>query len=755
MSTNHSFPGTHSSARRAQAKPTAQFVLPPRLVSLLWAAAGLFVLLALVSFDPADLSLFTSHPNHPVHNLTGVAGAWVASVGRSGFGLASLILPALCWAVALQLWRSSLGPSRWPTRLLAGAFLLGSLGTLAALIIPDDPTSRTWRGGAVGYLLVHTGGYYLGTAGTAILASCLAALSWFLITDQPILHDGFVALVQRLASFRFRRAEDTLASHALRRPSTVVEPRESQSASRPVPAQAQPRQDKFETATEAEPPRIRSTVTPKAKVLNGTMAHGRQTPGDFQLPPLDLLKTPPPVSERQLGEDLQVNARVLEETLREFGIEARCVNIDRGPTVTRYELAPAPGVKLTKIVSLADDLALVLKAVSCHIVAPIPGKGLVGVEVPNSSATIVYLKEVLTSPAFQRLASPLALAIGKDVSGAPVVSDLRECPHLLIAGATGSGKTVCLNSLLTGMFYHAGPDEMKFLMIDPKMVELVLFNDIPHLVTPVVTDAKRAAAALQWAVGEMERRYQMLAKAGARNIEAYNQKITTFTNQETGNSRLPYLVIVVDELADLMMLSSKDVEEAITRLAQLSRAVGLHIILATQRPSVDVITGVIKANFPTRIAFQVASKVDSRTILDGNGADKLVGRGDLLFLKPGSAKPIRAQASFLTDEEIERVVAHLKAQRQPIYSEELIARQDRPAEAMASGEKDELYEMAKKLVIETRQASTSLLQRRLRLGYGRAARILDLMEQEGIVGPPQGSRPREVLVEPQAMETQS
>ncbi|MBI3323173.1 MAG: DNA translocase FtsK, partial [Candidatus Omnitrophica bacterium] len=442
---------------------------------------------------------------------------------------------------------------------------------------------------------------------------------------------------------------------------------------------------------EAAGPRIRSTVVPKLKSVPTAPARSRHGSGGFQLPSLDLLTTPPPIAERQLEEDLQMNAKILEETLREFGLEAACVNIDRGPAVTRYELAPAPGVKITKIVSLADDLALVLKAANCHIIAPIPGKGRVGVDVPNSTMTIVYAKELLTAREFQHLGTPLPLAIGKDVSGHPVVADLRDCPHLLVAGATGSGKTVCLNMLLTGLLYQSSPDDVKFLMIDPKMVELVLFNQIPHLVAPVVTDAKRAGAALNWAVQEMEHRYQLLAKAGARNLESYNQKVQHGASGE-GLVRLPYLVIVIDELADLMMVASQGVEEAITRLSQLSRAVGLHVILATQRPSVDVITGVIKANFPARIAFQVASKVDSRTILDMNGADKLLGRGDLLFLRPGTAKPIRAQGCFVTDQEIERVVGHLKQQREPVYDERFLTHQDRSVEGVI-GEKDELYEM--------------------------------------------------------------
>ena len=723
--------------------------LASRLASVLLGASALFSVLAFLSYHPADISLLSSQPPSPFGNVGGVVGAWLAFIGRVGFGWVCLMLPVVCGLWAIRVWQDALVKGRWMTRVLAGVCLLTGVSTLASLVV-SDPMRQAQAGGIIGYLLVRAGRYYLGAVGTGLFAACVSVLAWWLVSDGSTMPRLMAALISRVGavirSLRWRA--QSLSLPAFSRPSAAATTHE-----RPARAPASPGTAGREASDEPTAPRIRSTVVPKPKTLSNASSRPRQAPGGFHLPPLDLLTTPPPVSERQIGEDVQVNARILEETLKEFGIEARCVNIDRGPTVTRYELAPAPGVKLTKIVSLADDLALVLKTSSCHVVAPIPGKGLVGVDVPNSTATIVYLKELLTTKEFQNLASPLALAIGKDVSGQPVVCDLREGPHLLVAGATGSGKTVCLNSLLAGILYHASPDEVKFLMIDPKMVELVLFNEIPHLVAPVVTDAKRAAAALAWAVQEMERRYQLLAKAGVRNLDGYNQK--AHAAPENGEAtRLPYLVIVIDELADLMMIASRDVEEAITRLSQLSRAVGIHIVLATQRPSVDVITGVIKANFPARIAFQVASKVDSRTILDMNGADKLLGRGDLLFLRPGTAKPIRAQSCYLTDEEIERIVAYLKAQRQPAYDEQFMARQDKPVEASIT-QTDELYDMAKRLVLETGQASTSLLQRRLRLGYGRAARILDLMEQEGLVGPPQGSRPREILVDPHTVERQS
>ena len=722
------------------------------------AAAGVFLALCLFTYSPRDVSLLTYPPKMPIANLCGTVGVWLGFLGRGGFGWASLLMPFVTLLWAWRLWRGHLVEFHGPSFMIAALALLTSAGTLLALPMSSD-TLQTGLGGLAGFLLADRGTYYLGTVGTFLAVSCIGFLSWLVVSGQGVRQVGS-GLARRVGQVFTGLSRHPATAHA-HAGAVAVRPepmRVPLRASAPEDYQAlEPLPSALGAPTRV---RIRSTIEPKPKTI--PTPPRRHAPGGFHLPPLDLLANPPPLAERQINDDLQANARILEETLREFGIEATVVNIDRGPTVTRYELTPAPGVKLTKIVSLADDLALVMKAASVHIVAPIPGKGRVGIDVPNGTSTMVYLKEIVTAHEFTGSASPLALPIGKDVSGNAIVTDLRECPHLLIAGATGSGKTVCLNSLLIGIMTHASPDQVKFLMVDPKMVELAMFNDIPHLVAPVVTNAKKASTALYWAVEEMERRYQLLAKMGVRNIELYNKRLASQpppppelpTDGEADGAEagpqddgrpLPYIVIVIDELADLMMVSSQDVENAITRLAQLSRAVGLHIILATQRPSVDVITGVIKANFPARIAFQVASKVDSRTILDMNGADKLLGRGDLLFLRPGTAKPIRAQGAFVTDTEIEQVTTFLKQQRPPAYDERLLEKARQP-EGLALGDKDELYEMAKQLILDTGQASTSLLQRRLRLGYGRAARILDLMEQEGLVGPPQGSRPREILV---------
>jgi len=405
--------------------------------------------------------------------------------------------------------------------------------------------------------------------------------------------------------------------------------------------------------------------------------------------------------------------------------------------ITRYELEPAPGVKINRIENLSDDIALAIKAQSVRIIAPIPGKGRVGVEVPNLHSSLVCIKDLLSANDFNKKDHGLTLALGKDITGKPVFGDLEGMPHLLVAGTTGSGKTVCVNTCILSLLFKSSPNDLKFLMIDPKMVELMPFNGLPHLLCPVVTDAKKAAVALNWVVSEMEERYQLLSKAGARNIEAYNDK------QE---DKIPYIIVVVDEFADLMSVARDQIENAIARLAQLSRAVGIHLILATQRPSVDVITGVIKANLPARISFKVASKVDSRTVLDMNGAETLLGKGDMLFLQPGKEDLIRIQGALVKDEEIERVVSFIKLQGEPVYDEEILSQQQKSG-SPGAGEKDELFDEAVRVIMESNQASVSILQRRMRLGYTRAARIIDQMEADGLVGAFEGSKPRKILVD--------
>ena len=462
--------------------------------------------------------------------------------------------------------------------------------------------------------------------------------------------------------------------------------------------------------------------------------------GHWRLPSSSLLARPP--ARRRGGDEQEVasRSRVLEQTLASFGIEARVVSHTRGPVVTRYEMALAPGIKLSRVVSLADDLALALASTGVRIEAPVPGKPVIGIEVPNATVETVYLREVLESPAFARSQAPLALALGKDVAGEPLIGNLERLIHLLIAGATGSGKSVCLASIIMSLLYRLTPDQLRLLLIDPKRVELTVYEGIPHLLAPVVTDVRQAAAALRWAVREMEARYQVLARAGARNLAAYNQ----LAAQGRVSEPLPYVVVVIDELADLMLVAAADVEDSICRLAQMARAAGIHLVIATQRPSTDVITGLIKANIPSRLAFAVSSQVDSRTILDTGGAERLLGRGDMLYHPLGEPKPVRAQGCLVTDREIEQVVAFWKSQGEPDYRVDLFEEEEKGAEAEGDVD-DALYDEAVKLVVEAGQASVSMLQRRFRIGYARAARLIDLMEQRGVVGPYQGSKPREVL----------
>jgi S-DNA-T family DNA segregation ATPase FtsK/SpoIIIE len=459
----------------------------------------------------------------------------------------------------------------------------------------------------------------------------------------------------------------------------------------------------------------------------------------YQLPDTALLKDPPPASEKDLREDLLLTSKLLGDTLEEFGIDAKVVQVNRGPVLTSFEVQPGTGVKVSKIVSLSDDLALALAAPSIRIEAPIPGKQAVGIEIPNRKANMVGLKEVLLSEQFQNSSSVLPLALGKDIMGNPIVTDLTKMPHMLVAGATGSGKSVCINGIIMSLLYKIHPDNVKFLMIDPKMVELSVYNGIPHLRFPVITGPKEAVKSLKWLVKEMEERYKLLAGEGARHIENYNNKL--LSREET---TMPYIVAIIDELADLMMVSSQECEDSIARLAQMARAVGIHLILATQRPSVDIITGVIKANFPSRIAFQVFSKTDSRTILDMNGADKLLGKGDMLFLPPGAPKPIRIQGAFLSNEEIEDVVRFIFSQGFEPHQEKFTA--NTLEEKQTIFDEDDLLEDVLRLAVRNESISTSMIQRKLKIGYNRAARLVELLEEHNFVGPANGVKPREVYV---------
>lgn len=510
---------------------------------------------------------------------------------------------------------------------------------------------------------------------------------------------------------------------------------------------------------EPEPAQRRLVRKPKKEeYVFDELPEDYEYPRVYSKPPLDIFDVPEKREIVNLKEQLKEVSALLEETLLTFGIEARVTDVTRGPTITRFELEPAPGVKVSRFLALADDLALALKATRIRVEAPIPGKGRVGIEVPNAERDQVLLRELLESKQFNSKKGKLNLSLGKDITGDVTIADLAGMPHLLVAGATGAGKTVCVKALLASLLCAKTPDELQLVLIDPKMVELSIFNDIPHLITPVVTDPKKASTALQWLINEMEERYRLFADLRVRNIEVYNQSVENGEIVVEGAEehdhqsmnvirRLPYIVCVIDELADLMMLARAEVEDCIARLAQLARAVGIHMVIATQRPSVDVLTGVIKANFPARISFQVSSRVDSRCILDEIGAERLIGMGDMLYLPAGQSKPVRIQGAFVGDDEMNSLIGYLKTQAPPQYKDEIEnygKSKDKIAELI--DEDDPLLDEAIQVVLETGQASISMVQRRLRVGYTRAARLIDMMELKGIVGPHTGSKAREILV---------
>lgn len=462
----------------------------------------------------------------------------------------------------------------------------------------------------------------------------------------------------------------------------------------------------------------------------------------YELPPLNILEKSQPRKRVRHSQLLEERARIIEKTLFSFGVAAKVVHVARGPAATRFELQPGPGVKVSSIVNLSQDLALALAAQDVRIEAPIPGKSAVGIEVPNRDVSIVHIRDVFESREFRGSASPLTVALGKDISGRPVVTTLDKCVHLLIAGATGTGKSVCINSIITSILFKSRPDQVKLLLIDPKRVELSAWSQVPHLISPVVTDPKKASSALRWAIKEMESRYEKFTKVGTRDVERYNEIATPPGSVKPA---LPYIVVIIDELSDLMVVAPAEVEDSIFRLAQMARAAGIHLVVATQRPSVDVITGTIKANIPSRIAFAVSSQIDSRTILDMGGAEKLLGRGDMLFFPVGAVKPLRAQGSYLSEREIDEIVSFTSSQAKPQFAQGVLSVPE-STPAMPQIQDDPLFPQAVRIVIEAKQASVSLLQRRLPIGYSRAARLIDAMELKGYVGPYEGSKPREVKI---------
>ncbi|MDX9786722.1 MAG: DNA translocase FtsK 4TM domain-containing protein [Desulfobacterales bacterium] len=706
------------------------------LVGLLLFFLVIFTLISLLSFTPVDPSINNATADHQVHNLFGKLGAYSADILISLFGIGAFWIPVILMLASIHLLSKHPRKSILLT-VIGGIVLAVTTGSLLALqkdhyVIFNTKISS---GGLIGIplksLLIH---YANPTGGFFILI--LVWIAGFILATGFSIH-AFALRCHRHYSLSLLLLKDILIKWKVRR-----EKKRHQKQVKKNPTKEKEIQIHI-TAPPPPSPATKKIPKPKQEVFSFM----REDNG-FQLPSTDFLVDPEPQAIETNRENLEMQSRLVEKKLEDFGVLGKVVAVIPGPVITTFEYEPAPGVKINKIVNLTDDLALALRAMSIRIVAPIPGKSVIGIEIPNANRQMVRFKEVLVSEAFDSSKSFLTLCLGKDIVGNPVAAELDKMPHLLIAGATGAGKSVALNTMICSFLYKATPDEVKFIMVDPKRIELSTYDGIPHLITPVVTDVKKATNALFWAVREMENRYKLLSEKKARNILQYNQKIDKDkkAGKEDVPNKLPYIVIIIDELADLMMVASRDVEVSLMRLAQMARAAGLHLILATQRPSVDVLTGIIKANFPTRLTFQVSSKTDSRTIIDCNGAEHLLGMGDMLFLPPGTAKLQRIHGAYLSEEEISRITEFLKSQAAPSYDQEVTEARQEDATGNEEIEFDEKYDEAVALVTKTRQASISMIQRHLRIGYNRAARIIEVMEKEGVVGPSDGVKQREVLV---------
>ncbi len=627
----------------------------------------------------------------------------------------------------------------------------------------------SWQnGGYIGAVLSYLFLSLIGLYGTYVILTVLLGVWILVLTQFPVfswINERFVAYInahkEKMKATKETNKKKSKASKKLSKPMSETPSMQDEKvtliASEPhrldeipiydssVYSENTTRIEDTEETKEDEPIKAASKVAiNEGTVIEETMAELTKENTvpipPYQFPPITLLQKGQAIQNKEASKKSLSNARKLEETLGSFGVEAKVTQIHKGPSVTRYELQPKQGVKVSKIVNLADDIALNLAAPNIRIEAPIPGKAAVGIEVANTTSEMVYLREVIDSDRFLAFPSKLAFALGKDIAGKPIIADIGKMPHILIAGATGSGKSVCINTLITSIIYKAKPHEVKLIMIDPKVVELSVYNGIPHLLIPVVTDPKKAAGALFWAVNEMTKRYNLFAENNVRDMKGYNEK------QIEESAKLPQIVIIIDELADLMMTGAKEVEDAICRLAQMARAAGIHLVIATQRPSVDVITGVIKANIPSRLAFAVSSGTDSRTILDMVGAEKLLGKGDMLFYPVGQSKPIRIQGAFISDQEVESIVNAIKTDH-VVYEEEVIQTLENAAMPIAADdeEEDELLEKAIAFAAEKEKLSISMLQRYFRIGFNRAARLMEALEVRGIVGPDEGSKPRKVL----------
>ena len=701
---------------------------------LVYIAISLILFASLITYSPDDPSLNSVSTKPVINNVVGLLGSYLSDILFSLFGSAAYLFSIVLLFTGWKRLKGEENPLN-PIRIIGFILLFLAIPTFLQIHFERIFVSINGgipAGGLLGNILSSALFGCCAVFGTHVITFTLVLISIVLATGVAphrmanSIWDGLNKIFSFIKSVilwkrnrkeyvmeAYNDADEDIASEQLIEanplsiPSIVDQPRIVEKiSSEKIP----PHQEHFEFMD----------ITPD---------------GTYKLPPLAILSDPPPATSNVNKEDLLMNSNILEKKLLDFGIDGQIVQVHPGPVITMYEFEPAPGVKLSKIVNLSDDLALAMKSGSVRIVAPIPGRSTVGLEVPNNEREDVYLKEIISSEAFRSAKSKLTLALGRDISGNPVVADLTKMPHLLVAGATGSGKSVALNSMISSLLFNAAPSDLKMVMIDPKILELSTYEGAPHLLTPVITQPKEASWVLQKLVEEMQKRYRILAEKGVRNIDGYNKIV------EAADA-LPYIVVIIDELADLMMTAQREVEDSIARLAQMARAAGIHLIVATQRPSVDVLTGVIKANFPARISFKVSSKIDSRTILDANGAENLLDKGDMLFLPPGTSKLSRIHGAFITEAEVRKVVDYIRMQGSPDYSYKIQQSSD---DSEVNVERDEYYQQALDLVLSSGQASISLIQRRLRIGFNRAARLVELMEEDGYVGPATGGKPREVI----------
>ena len=753
-------------------------------------AFSLFTIVSLATYSATDPSMNTSLSSQElVTNSGGLVGAYISDGLVQLFGSSSFFFPMITLIIGWACVRRK-EFNHWPLRLVSGIFLLTGICALSAVLMNAGPVFKGYAeiGGLTGAVLGKFLVIWLSPVGATIFLITMIFASLLAMTGKTV--NSILEIVGKLVGTGIGKLLRLLNNLKLIVSEFVNTVRKSSLTVKEEP---------YNTVVPTEPliitrPKLPgittgSTQTPiiiprKRKTIVNFVVNENQPPvpenGDYQIPPVNLLNEPLPIEDSdEMKEEILISTSILERKLSDFGVEGKVIQVLPGPVITLYEFEPAPGIKVSRILALSDDLALAMRALSLRILAPVPGKPVVGIEIPNIRKEVVSFKEIITSKEFVESDSKLMMVIGKDNIGEPVVQDLATIPHLLMAGSTGAGKSVGLNAMICSILLNATPDEVKMIMIDPKMLELSIFDGIPHLIAPVVTNPKKAAAALSWAVDEMENRYKLMSKVGVRNITGFNVKMDTEREEyemklkqwehDNKNSvksdeieseeesdkpteppeKLPYILIVIDELADLMMVASKGVEEALTRLAQMARASGIHLIVATQRPSVDVLTGIIKANFPSRISYKVTSRVDSRTILDSMGAEKLLGKGDMLFMPPGTHRLLRIHGAMVSDEEIQKIISFIKEQKKPTYKDQIfeVAVTDK-GKTKEAEDYDERYDEALAIVAKDRQASISYIQRRLRIGYNRAASIIEMMERDGVVGPSDGVRPREIYVSP-------